>query len=94
MNQRIETYKILIKGKVQGVGFRYWFKRISIKFNITGYVKNLSEINLVEALIQGNKENLKKIIQESKNGPKESIIENIDIQKIYTNKTYQDLIIL
>jgi len=37
----MKTYEILIKGYVQGVGFRYFVQRLAKKIGVKGYVKNL-----------------------------------------------------
>ena len=42
---------LLIFGKVQGVGFRYWLYQKAIKKNIHGWVKNTTQG--VEALLIG-----------------------------------------
>ena len=31
---------LVILGKVQGVGFRYWMQNLAIKNNISGWAKN------------------------------------------------------
>ena len=31
---------LVISGKVQGVGFRYWMQNLAINNNISGWVKN------------------------------------------------------
>ena len=40
---------LVISGKVQGVGFRYWMQNLAINNNIGGWVKNRS-LGDVEAL--------------------------------------------
>lgn len=37
----MKTYEILVKGYVQGVGFRYFVQRTAKKIGVKGYVKNL-----------------------------------------------------
>ena len=44
---------LLIFGKVQGVGFRYWLYEKAIKKNIRGWVKNTIQ-GQVEALLIGD----------------------------------------
>tara|TARA_Y100000590_G_C15008491_1_gene746633 strand:+ start:132 stop:419 length:288 start_codon:yes stop_codon:yes gene_type:complete len=94
MKKIIDTYKIIIIGKVQGVGYRYWFKKNSIQFNLNGYVKNLEKINNVEALVQGKIFNIDQIIKKSYHGPKLAKIDKIIIEKIKTNKIYSDFKIM
>ena len=77
----ILTKKILIKGKVQEVFFRKFIRNNALKFNIKGYVKNLLNRD-VEAILQGEEENLNKIINICKIGPNSANITKIIIKKI------------
>lgn len=43
MTNMIKTYSIIIKGQVQGVGFRWAAKKTADKNNIKGFVKNLPD---------------------------------------------------
>ena len=88
MIHKILTYQLLIIGKVQGVGFRYWFNNRANSLKLTGYVKNLVNCNQVRAIIQGNNKDLKKMIENCKTGSSSSKIENVKIDNIQTNKVY------
>lgn len=48
---------MIISGRVQGVGFRYFCWRIAQEFNVTGKVKNLDN-GCVELIIQAEEEKL------------------------------------
>ena len=39
-NKEIKTYRLIIKGKVQNVGFRHWFSDLAISLGLNGYVQN------------------------------------------------------
>ena len=69
---------IVISGKVQGVGFRYWMKNLAIDYNINGWVKNKLS-GSVEALIVGQEKAIRKLIKQCKIGPSLASIENIQI---------------
>lgn len=43
---------IIFAGRVQGVGFRFTAHRIALRYDLTGYVKNLPD-GSVEMLVQG-----------------------------------------
>ena len=51
-NGIMKRYRIIFKGTVQGVGFRWHVLSIASELNMTGYVRNLSDGN-VEAEVQG-----------------------------------------
>jgi len=53
---------ILYSGTVQGVGFRFMVQRYALSLDLTGWVKNLPN-GSVEILVNGPKENIKKLSQ-------------------------------
>ena len=52
---------IIVKGKVQKVGYRDWVEDIALDTSITGYVENLKPYK-VRIVCEGEKENLEKFI--------------------------------
>ena len=54
--------RILISGKVQGVFFRQALKVMAKKNNVFGWVKNLED-KRVEALLEGNTENINSVVE-------------------------------
>ena len=69
---------ILIGGKVQGVFFRQALKVMAKKNNVFGWVKNLED-KRVEALLEGNTENINLIVEWARIGPAHSRVDNIEI---------------
>ncbi|WP_282929635.1 acylphosphatase [Anaerococcus sp. Marseille-Q7828] len=62
----MKRYRILFKGRVQGVGFRFTAKMIADRLNLTGSVKNLYNYD-VESYVQGEVENIERFIYELQN---------------------------
>ena len=62
----MKTYKIIFKGRVQGVGFRYTARNIAKRLNLDGTVKNL-ENGDVEVYIYADEDSLDKFVLELKN---------------------------
>lgn len=48
-------YEIIVTGRVQGVGFRYFTKKQADILNLKGWVKNTSTGNVL-VMVQGDKE--------------------------------------
>jgi len=48
----IERRRLLYRGQVQGVGFRYTAHRLSREFPVAGYVRNLRD-GSVELVVEG-----------------------------------------
>lgn len=55
------SYKITIKGKVQGVSYRFNAQAVGHKLNLTGYVKNQHD-GSVFAHVEGKEEDINKFI--------------------------------
>lgn len=69
---------LIISGRVQGVFFRYTMEQLASKFNVTGWAKNCLG-GAVEAVLEGDKENVEKVIEWSHHGPSSAIVENVDV---------------
>jgi acylphosphatase len=65
----IRSYKITVKGKVQGVGYRYNAQAMAHKLNLTGFVKNqFDESVLTHA--EGEEESIHRFIEWCNTGPR------------------------
>ena len=81
---------IIISGKVQGVGFRYWLYKVAIQRNINGWVKNKIS-GEVEALVIGNDEDVHYLINLCEKGPSLSKVTKVKVQnyqKEYLKKSF------
>ena len=70
---------IIISGKVQGVGFRYWLYKAAIRRKINGWVKNKISGD-VEALLIGNDVDINNLISLCKKGPPSSKVTKVKVQ--------------
>ena len=75
---------ILIKGHVQGVGYRYFCQNIADVYELTGWVKNLPDQS-VEIEIQGKEENIELFTKELKMGPSQAKVLELISHKIETS---------
>ena len=64
-----KTQRILISGKVQGVGFRYFALQSAIALNINGTVRNMED-GKVEIIAQGRDLALRQYARRIKRGPR------------------------
>ncbi|PCJ87800.1 MAG: acylphosphatase [Flavobacteriales bacterium] len=79
MNE-IKHYNIKIKGKVQGVWFRFSSKEIAEQLGVSGFVQNeLDDSVYIEA--EGTEEQLKMFIKWCENGPEMAIVTNAEIME-------------
>ncbi|MFC2138413.1 carbamoyltransferase HypF [Bacteroidota bacterium] len=76
----MNTYKIYIKGLIQGVGFRPFIYRLAISYNISGWVRNTTESVIIHA--EGKSENLNAFIKSIETeAPKAANVSDIDIKQ-------------
>ena len=84
-------YKIYIKGRVQGVGFRWSAVREAKSRDITGFVKNLSDGSVyIEA--EGSKNNLLSYLNWCKMGPDFGFVESVKAE-IFSPVNYKEFMI-
>ena len=81
---------IVITGKVQGVGFRYWLYQAAKQRNIDGWVKNKIS-GEVEALLIGDDVEIDNLIRLCEKGPPSSKVTKIKVQnyqKAFLKKSF------
>ncbi|EKE05776.1 MAG: Acylphosphatase [uncultured bacterium] len=76
----METLKIIVRGKVQGVGFRYATKKRAEELNLKCEAKNLENGDVFINAV-GKEENLQKLVDWCKKGNGLAVVENIRIFK-------------
>jgi len=75
------TYRVILKGLVQGVGFRHFAYTKAQSLNLKGYAKNLST-GEVEVIVQGNKDAVNQFIfSYLKSGPSEAQVRDMNVQE-------------
>lgn len=69
---------ILVSGRVQGVGFRHFTKKNAVNIRIKGWVRNLDD-GRVEAIVQGSKEDVDRMLSILSTGPIHSKVTNMEV---------------
>ena len=77
----MQTIKIIIKGRVQGVFFRQSAKEKADHLGIKGTVKNCED-DSVEIIATGEKEQLDKLITWCSEGPPHAVVTEIETQEL------------
>ena len=76
MGNSIRHYKIIVKGKVQGVSYRFSIHSKALKLGLTGLVKNLHDGSVyIEA--EGDEEKVNKLIEWCYVGPPRSKVTEV-----------------
>ncbi|BFH74291.1 acylphosphatase [Sulfurisphaera javensis] len=69
---------VIVKGKVQGVGFRKWVQIHAVRLGIKGYAKNLEDGETVEIVAEGYEEALQKLLEYIRRGPPLAKVEHVE----------------
>lgn len=71
--------RLIVKGIVQGVNFRYYTQREAKKYSVTGWVRNLPD-GSVAALLEGEEEDVEAMIQWCRHGPPSAHVTELIVQ--------------
>jgi acylphosphatase len=72
----IEARRFLVRGRVQGVGFRWFVEREAHILKITGWVRNNPD-GSVEVLAMGTREQLARLRSRLHEGPRAARVDNV-----------------
>jgi acylphosphatase len=70
---------LFIRGRVQGVFFRQSMKDVATHFGVRGWVRNLPDGRTVEAVLEGEEEAVKKVIEWAHYGPPGAKVEKVEV---------------
>lgn len=70
------TVIVTIKGRVQGVSYRYWAEQTARRLSLCGWVRNTSE-GSVEALFSGEADSVQLMITACHSGPRAASVADI-----------------
>ena len=76
----MQTKHLIITGRVQGVGFRYYMEYKARQFHINGWVRNRRD-GSVEGMIQGTAENVEALIVRAHRGPPKAAVASVVISE-------------
>jgi acylphosphatase len=67
-----------IRGRVQGVSFRYYTRQKAVSKDVRGWVRNLWD-GRVEAVFQGNEASVKEVIAWCRRGPTSAHVDDVRV---------------
>ncbi|MER1967170.1 acylphosphatase [Castellaniella sp. GW247-6E4] len=83
----VETLSVLVRGKVQGVGFRAATVRQAHLLRLGGWVRNLDD-GRVEALLQGEHDALDRMLSWLLQGPPMARVDEVTHEDVRTQRHY------
>lgn len=69
--------KFLIKGDVQGVGYRFFAQRAAARHQVVGYVRNCAD-GTVEALAEGSASSVEAFKHDLVTGPQWAVVDQVE----------------
>jgi acylphosphatase len=73
-----EALEAVVRGRVQGVGFRYFVHREAMALGLTGWVSNESD-GTVRCLAVGDRATLEAFVERLRAGPAGAIVDRVDL---------------
>ena len=67
---------VIVRGRVQGVGFRYYTAKTAARHQVTGWVMNLSD-GSVQACFEGDEEQVRAMVEWCRRGPDQAQVEEL-----------------
>jgi len=77
----IEAKRYLVRGRVQGVGFRWFVEREAHLLGIAGWVRNNHD-GSVEILAQGTRDQLMGLHSRLREGPRAARVDSVDVSEV------------
>jgi acylphosphatase len=74
------TLHLTIRGRVQGVGFRYYLQREARRNEVAGWVRNRTD-GSVEAVLHGGDDAVQKVVEWARHGPPSASVTAVDIDE-------------
>jgi acylphosphatase len=73
--------RYLVRGRVQGVGFRWFVEREANTLGIAGWVRNRPD-GTVEILAEGTREQLSSLHSRLRQGPRASRVDEVEVDEV------------
>jgi acylphosphatase len=73
------TLRAIVRGRVQGVGFRYFVLDHAASLGLSGYTRNLSNGEAVEVVAEGPLASLEALLAHLRHGPPLSRVDRVDV---------------
>jgi acylphosphatase len=83
---------IIVHGRVQGVGFRYFVQHVGTRLGLAGNVRN-SPDSTVEVVVEGNEAGIAEFIKELGKGPSLARVHHVEVVDIPVQGSYGSFLI-
>lgn len=77
----MKRYHVIVRGVVQGVGFRFFTRDLARRYGLGGYVRNRAD-GAVEVEVQGEGGTLSAFLKDLEIGPRSSHVTAMDVKEM------------
>jgi acylphosphatase len=77
--RNVERLHAVVRGEVQGVGFRYFLVDSARPLGLRGWVRNLPD-GAVELVAEGDRPKLERLLQAAREGPRHARVDGVDVE--------------
>ncbi len=70
--------RAIVRGRVQGVGFRFFVERQASGLGLNGWVRNLGDGSSVEVLAEGPRAALESLLSDLRRGPHMAAVDDVE----------------
>jgi acylphosphatase len=92
-NDESTRLRAVVRGRVQGVSFRFFVQARALQLGLTGYVRNLSDGRSVEVVAEGTQAALDLLVTSLREGPPMSHVEGVDLSCLTASGEYAGFVI-
>lgn len=79
-DSNLASLRAVVRGRVQGVGFRDFVYTRARFLGLTGYVRNLPDGRSLEVVAEGPRADLEQLLEYLREGPRMARVDSIDAQ--------------
>ncbi len=90
---QVSRVSVTVQGRVQGVGYRQFVRRVAERLQLTGWVRNHADGG-VEALLEGDESCLIEALQELRRGPTRAKVTHVESQMEIGGRDFAAFVIL
>ncbi|CAM3455168.1 acylphosphatase [Occultella aeris] len=73
--------RFVVRGRVQGVGFRYRCVRAATTAGVTGWVRNRTD-GSVEAHVEGSPDAVEQVLTWARTGPEHARVDSVEVGEV------------
>ena len=78
---------IIVHGRVQGVGFRFFVQHVAERLGLCGNVRNCED-GTVEIIVEGNPKRISEFVEQVGKGPPLARVSRLDVHDLHSEGNY------